>query len=207
MLPVSSALSVGNKPNLTSQDRNHVKRGPEVGKRIRDLQKYNKNIRGALGQFEKNEKRNGQKPKLDEAVSVIQDPAGGTAASTSANADSKPFRNISLKRQDPDYSAYGVEMILIPTFYDDDEWQGTVIINGFDPSGNYLGQYVADVAMVVDSTETWMFSMNRLTTKAKGTCCTEILDLSWGRLVIPKIRAHYNQPSIRPEGSTFGVRM
>lgn len=45
-------------------------------------------------------------------------------------------------------------MIFIPTYDVPGEWQGTVIINKFDPSGAYLGQYVADVAMVPDPTQT-----------------------------------------------------
>ena len=45
-------------------------------------------------------------------------------------------------------------MIFIPAYSVPGEWQGTVIINKFDPSGAYLGQYVADVAMVSDPTET-----------------------------------------------------
>ena len=32
------------------------------------------------------------------------------------------------------------------------QWQGTVIINKFDPSGAYLGDYVADVVMLPDPT-------------------------------------------------------
>jgi len=154
-VPMSPGTSAKAKPDVTALERSHVKRGLEVGNRVRDLQKYNRNVRAALAQFEKNEKRNHNKPKLDEAVSVIQDPAGGSAALNSAHTMAKPFRRVSLKAQEADYSAYGVEMILIPTFYDDDEWQGTVILNGFDPSGNYLGQYVADVALNVDSTDTW----------------------------------------------------
>ncbi len=116
MLPISSAMSVKVKTDRAGQERQHVKRGAEVGKRVRDLQKYNKNIRAALGQFEKNGKRNGNKPKHDESVSVIQDPAGGSAALKSANTAANPFRKVGFKPQDPDYSDYGVEMILIPTF-------------------------------------------------------------------------------------------
>ena len=138
-----------------SQNRNHFKQGAEIAQRVKDLRQYNKNVRAALGQFEKNGKRNHNNPKLDNAVWVSQDPARGAAAFDRMNTTPSPFRKVSLKPQEPDYSDYGVEMILIPTFYDDDEWQGTVILNGFDPSGNYLGQYVANVAMAVDSTETW----------------------------------------------------
>ena len=66
-----------------------------------------------------------------------------------------PFRKVSFKPQDPDYSNYGVEMIFIPTYSIPGECQGTVIFNEFDPTGAYLGQYVADVAMVPDPTGTF----------------------------------------------------
>jgi hypothetical protein len=123
-VPISPGTSAKAKPDLKAQERSRVKRGLEVGNRVRDLKKYNKNVRAALSQFEKNEKGNHNKPKLDEAVSVIQDPAGGSSAVIRAHTMAKPFRNVSLKPQDPDYSEYGVEMIVIPTFYDDHEWQG-----------------------------------------------------------------------------------
>ena len=152
-MSVSSAGKV--RSDRALQERDHVKRGPEVGNRVRDMQKYNKNVRAALGQFEKNGNRNHNKPKLDEAISIMRDPAGGIAMLNSANTATTMFRKAGLKSQEPDYSEYGVEMILIPTYNPDYEWQGTVILNGFDPSGNYLGQYVADVALAVDSTETW----------------------------------------------------
>src|SRR5689334_8744257 len=133
------------------QERDHIKRGLEVGERVRDLQKYNKNVRAALAHFEKNANRNHNQPKLDEAISITRDPAGGIAMLNTANTAIPLFRKAGLKSQEPDYSQYGVEMILIPTYNTAYEWQGTVILNGFDPSGNYLGQYVADVAIAVNS--------------------------------------------------------
>lgn len=154
-VPMSVSTAGKVRSDRVVQERDHVQRGPEVGKRIRDLQKYNKNVRAALGRFEKNANRNHNQPKLDEAISIMRDPAGGIAMLNSANTASPLFRKAGLKSQEPDYSQYGVEMILIPTYNTAYEWQGTVILNGFDPSGNYLGQYVADVALAVDSTETW----------------------------------------------------
>jgi hypothetical protein len=155
-ITVPMSVSTGKvKSDRVLQERDHVQRGPEVGKRVRDLQKYNKNVRAALGHFEKNANRNHNQPKLDEAISIMRDPTGGIAMLNSANTASPLFRKAGLRSQEPDYSEYGVEMILIPAYNTAYEWQGTVILNGFDPSGNYLGQYVADVAIAVDSTETW----------------------------------------------------
>jgi hypothetical protein len=158
-LPIFSAAPTSPMRVVSSQDQNgdkrrHVKQGPEVGNRVRQLQKFNRNVRKALADFEKNEKRNGHRPNHDESFSITHDPAGGPATSAvieRANAPTDPFRKVSSKPQDPDYSAYGVEMIFIPTYSVPGEWQGTVIFNQFDPSGGYLGQYVADVAMVSDA--------------------------------------------------------
>ena len=162
-LPISSASPFSVSPAFFSQnqeggERRHVKEGPEVGKRVKQLQKFNKKVRKALADFEKNEKRNGNKPKQDKSFSITIDPTGGppsSAALKKSNAPSHPFRKASLKPQDSDYSGYGVEMIFVPTYDVPGEWQGTVIINQFDPSGAYLGQYVADVAMMPDSSGTF----------------------------------------------------
>lgn len=159
-LPISSAAPpspitvVASSPDHQERgERRHVKQGREVGKRAKELQKFNPDVRRALAVFEKNAERNGHSPKLDEAFSVTMDPAGGTAALKSALAPATPFRKVGFKPQDTDYSAYGVEMIFIPSYVVPYvEWQGTGIINKFDPSGAYLGQYVADVAMVPDPT-------------------------------------------------------
>lgn len=64
--PMSVSTAVTVRSDRVSQERDHIQRGPEVGKRIRDLQKYNKNVRAALGHFEKNANRNHNQPKLDE---------------------------------------------------------------------------------------------------------------------------------------------
>ncbi len=164
-LPISSAAPPPPIPVVASSpdhqergERRHVKQGEEVGKRVKQLQKFNKNVRKALAEFEKNEKRNGHKPKHDESFSVTLDPAGGppsSAALKMASSVASTFRKASFNSQDPDYSGYGVEMIFIPTYSVPSEWQGTVIFNEFDPSGAYLSQYVADVAMVPDPTNTF----------------------------------------------------
>ena len=157
---VASLRSIKVTPASTSQEagkREHSKKGPEVGKRVKQLQKFNNSVRSALAAFEKNEKRNGHRPKHDESFSVRLDPAGGppSSAALRSTQTASPFRKVGFKPQDPDYSAYGVEMIFVPTYDTPDEWQGTVILNEFDPDGAYLDQYVADVAMVPDPTATY----------------------------------------------------
>jgi hypothetical protein len=134
-LPISSAAPpspvsvVACSQDQERGERRHVRQGPEVGKRVRQLRKYNKNVQRALADFERNEKRNGHKPRIDDAESFTIDPAGGTAALNMAT--STPFRKASYKPQD--FSGYGLETIVITTYEAPGEWQGTVIFNKFDP--------------------------------------------------------------------------
>ena len=140
--------------NATKTERTRVKSGPEVANRVRQLQKHNSNLRRALADFEKNERRNGHKPKVDESYAVTFESQGSPQSSgalkNTGNPDT-PFRRVSLTPQTTDYSGYGVEMIFIPAYSAPGEWQGTVLFNKFDPTGAYLGQYVADVAMGPDA--------------------------------------------------------
>jgi hypothetical protein len=83
------------------------------------------------------------------------DPSGGSAAWKSV-MDASPFRKAAFKPQDQDFTGYGLEIIVIPVYASATEWQGTVIFNKFDPSGGYLGQYVADVIITPDTTQTML---------------------------------------------------
>lgn len=150
-LAISSAAP--DNQEKQEKERHHTKKGAEVGKRVRDLKRYNSRVRAALNIFEVNGKKNGHTPKLDESVSITRDPAGGTAALERALTPPSPFRKAGFRPQEPDYSAYGFEIIFIPAYTSATEWQGTAIINQFDPSGNFLGQYVADVAVVLYSAD------------------------------------------------------
>jgi hypothetical protein len=147
-LPISSAA-----PDHQGE-RRHSKKGPEVAKRVRQLQKYNKAVRQALAAFERNEGRNKHAPRIDDAESFTLDPAGGSAALNLAK--DTPFRKVGFKPQDTDFSGYGLEIITIPTYTALGEWQGTIIFNKFDPSGGYIGQYVADAVIGPDSTYTFL---------------------------------------------------
>jgi hypothetical protein len=166
-LPISSAAPpspitvAASSPNHQERgERTHVKQGKEVGKRVKQLQKFNKNVDAALEKFEQNERRtqNGHKPKHNASFSATIDPDSGAppkAAMKMTDTGTTPFRKVAfVSPQEPDYSTYGAELIFIPSYVTDSEWQGTVIINGFDPYGAFLGQYVADVAMVADATQT-----------------------------------------------------
>jgi len=104
--------------------------------------------------FERNEGRNNHAPRIDDAESVTIDPAGGNAALNLVR--DTPFQKVGFKPQETDFSAYGLEMIFVPTYTAAYEWQGTVIFNKFDPSGGYIGQYVADVIINANSTTTFV---------------------------------------------------
>jgi hypothetical protein len=147
-LPISSAA-----PDHQGE-RRHSKKGPEVAKRVRQLQKYNNGVRQALAAFERNEGRNRHAPRIDEAESVTLDSAGGSAALNLVK--DTPFQKVGFRPQGTDFSGYGLEIITIPTYTAPGEWQGTIILNKFDPSGGYIGQYVADVVIGPDSTQTFL---------------------------------------------------
>jgi hypothetical protein len=138
-------------PGVPEKERHHTEKGAKVAKRVRDLQKYNSRVRAALNIFEVNGKKNGHSPKLDEAVSMTRDSEDGNnkqSALKMANSPS-PFQKVGFTPQTPDYTEYGFEMIFIPSYNTASEWQGTVIINQYDPSGLYIGDYVADVAVTL----------------------------------------------------------
>lgn len=114
-------------------------KGEKVGKRIRELRKYNKNLDNALTDFERNEKRNGHKPKIDEAESSFVTAEGTTALNKAGDI----FQKVSYKPQPQ--TGYGVEVIAITTYSGPGEWHGTVIADKYDSSGGYLTSYVANV--------------------------------------------------------------
>src|SRR5262245_27487590 len=134
---ISSATpisSIRTNTGLRAQDkreRDHVKLGSEVRRRVELLEKHNKNVRADISDLEKNETRNRHRQKYDASFSVSLDPVGVPASNaTLKNAlSASRFRKVSFKAQDPDYSACGVELIFIPTYDTSNEWQGTVILN------------------------------------------------------------------------------
>lgn len=145
VLPI--AKGVNNITTARGQRNTRHKKGAEVATRVRQLREQNKNVHRALTDFERNEKRNGNKPRIDESESFTIDAAGGTAA-----LKTSPFRKVGYKPQD--YSGNGLEVIVITTYAAPGEWQGTIIYNMFDPSGAYLGEYVANVIIGPDLTYT-----------------------------------------------------
>ena len=84
-------------------------------------------MNAALTVFERKAERSGYSPKIDEAESFTMDPDsdGQSGALKLANPTS-PFQKVGFKPgQTPDYSAYGYEMIFIPTIaIPNVQWQG-----------------------------------------------------------------------------------
>ncbi len=93
-LPISSAAPPSPLTVLASSqdhqergERTHVKQGEEVGKRVKHLQKFNKNVGAALEKFEQNERRtqNGHKPKHNASFSATIDPDSGAPQGSTEN--------------------------------------------------------------------------------------------------------------------------
>src|SRR5437660_12769959 len=79
-MPVMALRSLSTSKSQNQRNRYHRKQGAEVGNRVRQLRKYNRSVDRALASFERNEYRNGHKPRLDDASSLMVDPSGGSAA-------------------------------------------------------------------------------------------------------------------------------
>jgi TolA-binding protein len=137
-MPVMALRSLSTSKSQNQRNRHHRKQGAEVGNRVRQLRRYNRSVDRALTSFERNEHRNGHKPRLDDASSMTVDPSGGSAALKNV-MDASPFRKAAFKPQDEDFTGYGLEIIVIPVYESATEWQGTVIFNKFDTSGGLSG--------------------------------------------------------------------
>ena len=119
-----------------------VKKGAEVAAKVRKLKDSNKNVRAAFKLFE-DKKRT---PKIDASFSI-----NGSlgAVKTALNNREKAFRShVSLEQQSSISGDY-IEIIFVPVLSLDMEWQGTVISDLYDSSGNVVGEYVADSVLVM----------------------------------------------------------
>jgi hypothetical protein len=48
-----------------------------------------------------------------------------------------------------------IEVIMIPTYSADGEWQGTLLTYNYDSQGNFLSEYISDVMLLPDPTYTY----------------------------------------------------
>jgi hypothetical protein len=114
-LPI--AWATPDHPQKKQKERSHHQQGAEVGKRVRDLRKYNSRLQAALSAFEKRANP-GHSPKIDEAESITVDSDSDNENQSGAlklSNSPSPFQKVCFKPQTPDYSLYGYEMIFIPT--------------------------------------------------------------------------------------------
>ncbi len=118
-----------------------VKKGSEVVAKVRKLKESNKNVRAALKLLE-DKKRT---PKVDASFSI-----SGSLGSLKAGLNNRPrlFQNVSFEQQSAISGDY-IEIIFVPVLSLDMEWQGTVISDLYDSSGNIVGEYVAESVMVM----------------------------------------------------------
>lgn len=104
-LPI--AWATPDNQDKQKKERSHHAKGAEVGKRVRELRRYNSRLNAALTVFERKAERSGYSPKIDEAESFTMDPDsdGQSGALKLANPTS-PFQKVGFKPgQTPDYSA------------------------------------------------------------------------------------------------------
>lgn len=106
--------------------------GTKVGQRIKELRQKSKALQSALEAFE----RNGRKPNIDEAVSVV-----GYREKTREIAKAHHARQQATMRGD------GAEVIFITALHLYNEWQGTVITRFFDENGALEDEFVSDLVI------------------------------------------------------------
>ncbi|HBB89185.1 MAG TPA: hypothetical protein DC047_16390 [Blastocatellia bacterium] len=124
-----------------------VKTGSEVVQRVNQLKQANKQVKNALKAFETNAQKNGHLPKIEDSWSVTSAAYPVTVSRAATPKVAGPLRKVSFKPQDT-ISEDGIEIIFIPVYSVPGEWQGTVICNRYDSSGNFLDQYVADLVLI-----------------------------------------------------------
>jgi hypothetical protein len=129
------------------QDKEKVrhKKGPEVANRVKDLRRSSKAVRNALAAFERNEKKTGRKPRIEDATSMSFD--------YEKRSEGVSFLRTSFT---PTQFFEGtIEVITVPVYSADGEWQGGIFAYEYDSAGNFLSEYVADVILLPDPTYTY----------------------------------------------------
>lgn len=123
-----------------------VKKGAEVAAKVRKFKESSENVRAALRYFDKK----GRPSKIDDAFSIT-----GTASSsktTTASINNSLIRPASFIKPSSfasqDFTEGNVELIFVPDYDTQGEWQGTVIANRYDDYGSLLEQYVAQSILV-----------------------------------------------------------
>lgn len=121
-----------------------TKSGPEVVARVKSLKEHNKDVRAALGEFE----RRGRAPKFDDATLVTATFESETARSTKAQRGVGFFLKASFAQGQSSVAGGGYELILVPALVVDGEWQGTAIATRYDEYGYVIDQYTSNIVTV-----------------------------------------------------------
>lgn len=122
-----------------------VKRGPEVAARVRALRESSENVRAALRYFE----RKGRPSKIEESVAIYGSYGSGQQMAARGGHLGGVFMPASFAPQESSSLSDGtVEIIFVPNYSIDFEWQGTFIGNRYDGYGNLVEQYVAESVLI-----------------------------------------------------------
>lgn len=116
--------------------------GPEIANRVKELKRTNKKVRNALAAFERNEKTN-HRPRIDDATSVSWDYTKRSGSVSFLKTSFAPAQT---------FIEGTIEVIMIPTYSADGEWQGTLLTYNYDSQGNFLSEYISDVMLLPDPT-------------------------------------------------------
>lgn len=143
--PPSRSAVTGANSSVPKKVKNvKVKSGREVAAKVLKLRENNENVRAALRYFEKK----GKPPQIENSFAIT-----GTYSHTSQTA--KIFNGLgslikaSSFTQESRISESGVEIIFVPDYSVEGEWQGTVIANRYDDYGNLAEQYVSQSVLVM----------------------------------------------------------
>jgi hypothetical protein len=126
-----------------------VKKGAEVAAKVRKFKENNENVRAALRYFEKK----GKTPKIDEAFAITGSVSNSNG--TTALNSSRSFIRPASFTQQSSVSDGNVEIIFVPEYSTDGEWQGTVIASRYDDYGSLVEQYVAESILVMPDPNTY----------------------------------------------------
>jgi len=119
-----------------------VKKGTEVGAKVKKLKDSNKNVRAALKLFEDKKRA----PKVDASFSIN---GSLSPLKTALNNRGQMFHSHVSFEQQSSISGDYVEMIFVPVLSQDTEWQGTIISDLYDSGGNIVGEYVAESVLIM----------------------------------------------------------
>ncbi|HEX8495429.1 MAG TPA: hypothetical protein VF658_21640 [Pyrinomonadaceae bacterium] len=133
-----------------------VKKGPEVAARVRQLKETNENVRAALRYFEKK----GRPSKIDDSFAITGKYTYSNKATAlnrwgGFNSLGSFIRPASFTQQESSIGDAYVELIFVPNYDIENEWQGTVIGNRYDDYGNLVEQYVSESVMVTPDPNTY----------------------------------------------------